>query len=313
MSNQALQNLRVLWQNLVVEEIAQSHHEPKDVISVMVGYDPWRPFTEDPKCVEYQQWRNIGTRPEDASGLPADRVEVHYQSFFGFTKSGTYFHYDQQHWMDFRTPTLELLPALNWPPPGKPEPGDLIVGQVLEQAGGKAFIRWSRCSQQLAQLIRLIRQPRSSLAESENDLAKLLITDEFYTRDTLARQADTYWAIARLVLLDNLKAFADNDLTFSERPEHPCAGQPYGRLHGPVPRTVHHRGMELSGGGGRFVHQLGHVLQEPEWWPRFKQLLEVEQPSWSTSHHDCPACSVDSRRAKASFDAMLRSMKKRYK
>jgi hypothetical protein len=87
---------------------------------------------------------------------------------------------------------------------------------------------------------------------------------------------DLLFAVARLVLFDNVQAFVDSLKEWDEQPPHPADGIPYGKFYGPKQRTVQHRGMWLSKDIAQYVHEISYSLNEPRWWEEFQRLASEQ-------------------------------------
>ena len=238
MSAEAQEHLKRIWKKLHFAKINRTvAREPEDVSSITV-YQATELKTPNGRPIFGHIDRSYaGLNIERLSDVPERdrwRAKVSWSHYFGFTDDGIYFQRDGFKLMDLDIDlTLDFGSRFANHLHGgydRPTDGQLICGEVEESSKGKKFVRWFPCDEAfmvlVATMLGHIELP------TEERLGRLLLASE---------PADKYWAVARLVLFDNVQAFVDvlryqelNRDIFSERivptwAKHPAAGMTYGK------------------------------------------------------------------------------------
>ncbi len=281
MSAEAVATLRQFWEKLTFARVGRViAREPEDVLSVTVYRDDGH--------VAYNVKSN---RPADIPEKDRLRSRVAWRHYFGFTDDGIYFQKDSNHGLD-----CDIDLTMDWSNWGnhigsfdKPEIDSLIGGEVIDTSKGKRFKRWFDCSPEFKLLVDIVL---NGTTLTEEELGRKLVTADY---------PDKYWAIARLVLFDNVQAFVENckipDWGKEDmRPPHPAHGMFSGGVMFPSGErlTVTHRGMYLSMSDAKFVHNISYRLNTPSWWEDFKRLtaeqgVEHDHPATGDRCHACEA------------------------
>jgi len=287
MSAEAVAKLRQLWEKLT---FAQVHRviarEPEDILSITIRLDSGH--------TEYIVKSN---RTADIPEKDRQRANVTWRHYFGFTDKGIYFHKDAYRGLDCDIDlTMDFSKWANHDDSyDKPKTGSLIAGEVIETPKGKRFKRWFHCRPEFKFLVDIVRKGTTL---TEDELARKLVTKSY---------PDRYWAIARLVLFDNIQAFVDElkpidwgkEGEGDTRPLHPAHGMHTGDV---MPSgehlTVNHRGMYLPKNTPQYVHEISCTLNTPSWWSEFERLaaaqgLKHNHPAWGGVCNACEAEKVE--------------------
>ncbi len=273
MSAAAIAKLRELWEKLEFRRIKRVvARVPEDVLSIDVHLVT---RTEDGLLLRgHTDYRVTSNRPDDIPPKDRWRARIAWRHFYGFTEDGIYFQGDDNCGLDCDIDlTMDFSRLGNHMDTfARPAVDALIAGVIQDTPKGKRFTKWFVCPPELKYLIGIVLNGTSL---SENELAAKLLTNGY---------PDTYWAIARLALFDNVQAFVD--LLKDLAPVHPCHGQEYGDppLPGSKRFLVGWNGMWLANGTAEYVHLISYRLNEPGWWAGF-QRLAAEQGL----HHEHPA------------------------
>lgn len=260
MSAEAVAKLQQLWGKLTFARVNRVvAREPEDVLSITVYGDNGH-ITCTIKS----------NRTSDIPEKDRRRTRVAWRHYFGFTDDGIYFQNENYHGLD-----CDIDLTMDWSNWGNhigsfdmPEVGSFIGGEVIDTPKGKRFKRWFCCRPEFKLLVDIVL---NGTTITEEDLGRQLVTVGY---------PDKYWAIARLVLFNNVQAFVDNckpiDWEKKEdvRPLHPAHGMFSGDVMFPSGDrlTVNHREMYLSKGTAEFVHNISYRLNTPSWWEEFKRL-----------------------------------------
>lgn len=283
MSAEAVATLRHLWEKLIFTRVNRViAREPEDVLSI----DILRPDGHIDHTVEIKS-----NRPSDIPEEYRKRARVAWRHYFGFTDAGIYFQMSDYHDLD-----CDIDLTMNWGEYGnhrggfdKPAIGSLIAGEVVDTPKGKRFKRWFACRPEFKLLVNIVL---NGTELSEEELGRKLITADY---------TDKYWAIARLVLFDNVQAFVDECKPVGwgkedTRPLHPAHGMYSGCVLDSGERLkVEHRGMYLSKGAAEYVHNMSYRLNSPQWWSEFNRLAAEQgvKHSHPASGGWCPACEAE--------------------
>lgn len=284
MSAEAIAKLRKLWEKLSFARVSRTiAREPEDVLSIDI---PNIETTDEGLMIRNHDLMSIDSnRTKDIPEEYRWCARVAWRFYYGFTDHGVYFNMDGYNELD--TNVDSTLNFSNWANHmggyEKPPVGTLIAGEVVDGPKGKRFDKWFVCPPELQLLITIVRKGTTL---TEEELAEKLLTSGF---------PDTLWAIARLFLFDNVKAFLDNFA--EERPRHPHLGKEYTSkgYFGDKKPKVNWSGMYLPEEEGQFVHKLSYDF-EPRWWEEFKRL--VNERGWSQWEHPrfggfCSACATE--------------------
>jgi uncharacterized protein YndB with AHSA1/START domain len=293
MSAEAIATLRRIWGKLIFSRVNRViAREPEDVLYIEV----FKVLTtsEGHKLRNHTDYSVKSKRTQDIPEEDRWRSHVAWRHYYGFTDEGIYFQIDDQKGLD-----CDVDLTLDWSKWGnhqggpKPEVGSMLAGEVIDTPKGKRFSRWFVCSPQF------------------NALADAILNGTTLTEIELAEKVfgginfpDTYWAIGRLVLFDNVQAFVDEFK--KERSPHPLKGREYESemyLGGARP-VVCWSGMDLPTESSHFVHEISYRLNEPRWWEEFKRLakeqgMKWEHPPWGGV---CHACNVEKIQSRDPFD-----------
>lgn len=264
MSAEAVAQLRQIWEKLTFAKVNRViAREPEDVLFIEVPevltLDDGRMLTN------HMEYRVYSNRTADIRESDRWRAQVSWRHYYGFTDEGIYFQKD-----DYREFDFDISLTFTWSEWGnhtggwdKPDVGTLLAGEVIDTPRGKRFRNWFVCTPELKFLFDIVLH---GTILSEEELAPKLVTGGF---------PDTYWALARLVLFDNVQPFVDEFKEYESRPQHPCFGQEYpggrGYLGDKKPK-VDWRGMYLPENDAQYVHELSYQLNEPKWWEEFQRL-----------------------------------------
>lgn len=278
MSAAAIAKLRGLWEKLSFGKVARViAREPEDVLFIRTKL----PSGNTKDLIRSNRTADI---PE------ADRAtaEVTWRHYYGFTEEGVYFQRCDCHGIDYDIDlTMTWSGWANhtggW---DKPAIGSLIYGEIEDGRKGKRFKRWRYCPPGFKKLVDAVMNGTSA---TDLELGRELIASDF---------PDKFWAIARLVLFDNVQAFVDQFKKHDDRPAHPAFGMPTGCIYRGEDLRVEHRGMRLNQEAAQFIHNLSFRLEEPEWWDAFKKLMGeqgfvFEHPGLGGF---CHACAIKERR-----------------
>lgn len=281
MSAEAVVTLRQLWEKLVFARVKRViARESEDVLSITVHRDDGH-FDH---MVESNRTSDIPERDRQ-------RTRIAWRHYFGFTDEGTYFQRDDYHGLD-----CEIDLTMDWSRWGnhtggfnKPEAGSLIYGEVIDTPKGNRFKRWFDCGPEFKLLVDIVR---NGTTLTEDEFGRKLVTESCH---------DKYWAIARLVLFDNVQAFVDElkpvDWEKDTRPLHPAHGMFSGHVMFPSGEhlTIQHRGMSLPKSVAEYVHEISHCLNEPRWWTEFKRLAAEQGLQHDHPAHGgvCNACEAE--------------------
>lgn len=255
MSAEAIATLRGIWEKLSFGRVKRViAREPEDILSISIHHDNGH--------VAYSIKSN---RTADIPEADRRRARVAWRHYYGFTEEGAYFQKDDYHGLD-----CDIDLTMDWSQYGnhmggydKPEIGSLICGEVVDTSKGKRFERWFSCRPEFKLLVDIVM---NGTTLTEEELGRQLVTADY---------PDKYWAIARLVLFDNVEAFVEDiqSLDAESRSPHPAYGLPSGAvLPSGEKLIVGHRGMWLSVNAMMFVHTLSIQLNEPRWWEMWQRL-----------------------------------------
>ena len=264
LSKKAIENLQKIWRGLVFVRVAKVVAREADIIDIKT-YEPG-----DLKCKTYSR---IDEVPDDAW---KDAV-ISYAKFYGFAQ-GILFHSNDSTELDMFN-ALDFSTYLSQQRTCRaPKEGDLIAGTVVKGPRGRKFSRWFVCGPQLKLLIDMVLAGKTDISEKE--LSEKLMCDPY---------PDLYWAIARLVMFDNVQAFVDELKDI--KPIHPSKGKIY--KQGWHNFTVDWHGMYIPKEAAQFVHELSFHLNEPVWWEQFMRLASEQglKHSHPVSGGFCVACA----------------------
>ncbi len=263
MSAEAIAYLRQIWGKLTFAKVNRViAREPEDVLYINIPRTQTGPSGY--VLFGHTDYTIDSKRTADIPQRDLWKAKVSWRHYYGFTDDGVYFQK-----ADYCKLDLDVSITLDWGEWGnhrggwsKPEIGSLIAGEVTEGTRGKRFTRWFICPPQLKVLIDAVLYGTTM---NENELATKLVGSDF---------PDTYWAIARLVLFDNVQAFVD-DLK-DPRPTHPCFGMEYVGEGHPINglSKVYWSGMYLMKNAAQYVRDISQV--ESDWWTKFCQLAEAQ-------------------------------------
>lgn len=276
MSKKALENLRKIWKSFVFARVAKVVADVVDIVDIKAY--------EDGVIKKYSRIEEV---PDDAW---KDAV-ISYEKFYGFAQ-GIYFHSRDFTELDVLN-TLDLSTYLSHKGTcHAPEKNDLIAGIVVAGPKGKKFSRWFVCSPQLKLLMDMVLTGK--IEYSEEELSEKLMCDPY---------PDLYWAIARLVLFDNVQAFV-NELR-EIKPVHPSRGKIY-KEAGSYSFPVDWSGMYLPKDPALFVHELSFYLDEPAWWEEFNRLAKEQGLANGHSRAGiCNACAHGYEKLREGFGASI--------
>ncbi|MFA4845787.1 MAG: hypothetical protein WC654_04480 [Patescibacteria group bacterium] len=290
MSSEAIATLQGLWKNLTFARVRRTiAREPEDVLWISVprvigkSDDGVPIFNEDEYKVPSCQTADIPLKDRW-------RARVMYSHFYGFTDEGIYLDLAGYHELDFDINlTCDWGMYANHMGGGynsRPRDGQLIAGIVVNASKGRKFEKWFFVTPELKFMIELVRAGKTDLTQER--LARKLLTDDY---------PDKLWALARLVFFNNVTAFVDQ-FRGEARP-HPCAGEPYGRVHpGGMRYCVSHSGMSLPKNNlFLYVHTLSHRLNSPQWWEEVKRLTDGACDNHVGHGSVCDACDAENRAA----------------
>lgn len=287
MSTRATERLRDLWEPLSFFTVSSvTARQPDDVQYIELRKPPIGTFANGEKMYNgiYRPDEVPGSRDFRALSDVPDHLRhnarIVWKQFAADTQEGVTFTYDAYRKLDFTVEmTLDFEEPSSHPYcPRLPEPGELICGTITG-SGPKALDRWFFCDEAFRLMVNSVRNGPS---HGETELGRLLLTDGF---------PDTYWALARLALFDNVQAFVDalaagspartvgqlfmghaipdGDPDATRKARHPAHGSVRGRTR------VDWSGMYLGVDPSRFVHEASHLL-EPTWWKQFLALAEAQ-------------------------------------
>lgn len=294
MSAEAVAKLRQLWGKLTFARVNRViAREPEDVLSITVHSDDGH--------IAYWVKSN---RPSDIPEQDRRRARISWRHYYGFTDEGIYFQKENYHGLD-----CDIDLSMDWSNYGnhtggfdKPKVGSLIGGEVIDTPRGKRFKRWFYCRPEFKLLVDIVL---NGTTLTEEELGRKLVTADY---------PDKFWAIARLVLFDNVQAFVDNCKPVDwekedTRPLHPAHGMFSGSVMFPSGErlTVSHRGMFLPKGTVEFVHNMSYRLNTPRWWEEFKRLsadqgVKHSHPAAGGWCHACEAERVEHGEYLNSYD-----------
>jgi hypothetical protein len=171
----------------------------------------------------------------------------------------------------------------------KPPRSALLGGEVSETQHGLRFYKWFVCPPPVKLLIDAVR---CGTDKTEEELARVMMMPRF---------PDTVWAIARLVLFNNVEAFVDR-ARYSHDPEydlppHPAHGLPTGTVMEDGRRlVVEHKSMWLSQDVRKWIHVMSHRF-DPSWWETFCALMKerdlpTDHLSFAFGDY-CVACAAE--------------------
>jgi hypothetical protein len=287
MSARATERLRELWGPLSFFTVSDvTARQPEDVQYIDLRKPPIGTYANGEKMYNGSYRRdevpgndNFRTLNDVPECLRAD-ARIVWKRFTGTTQEGVTFSYDAYRKLDFiHDVTLDFEEPSNHPYcPRLPEPGELICGTTAD-SDTKVLDRWFFCDEAFRLLVTSVRNGPS---HSETELGRLLLTEGF---------PDTYWALARLALFDNVQAFVDalaadspartagqlfmghpvpnDDAEVAHKVRHPASGSVHGRTK--VDWNGMYLGLELP----RFIHEVSHLL-EPAWWEEFLTLVDAQ-------------------------------------
>jgi hypothetical protein len=144
--------------------------------------------------------------------------------------------------------------------------GDIICGIVHDAGTDKARLSpWFACEKAFQTLVDVVR---GSLTLSEAEMKHQLRARRGYV--------DRYWAVAQLVLFDNVDLFQGSTVMLK-------------RLRRPAVS-----GLDIPDRQYRFVHEMSYALGEPQWW---EHLDRKHPPGHMYELHDrydqpCMACAA---------------------
>ncbi|HEY4483896.1 MAG TPA: hypothetical protein VI752_01805 [Candidatus Paceibacterota bacterium] len=245
MSAAAVERLRQLWEKLTFAQIKRVvAKEPEDILFISIRRKGGH--------TEYLK----SNRTADIPKADRDQATISWRHYFGFTKGDIYF---QQ--SDYCELDCDIDLTMDWGRLGnhhngfeKPEMRVLICGEVMKRTKGDRFNKWFVCPPEFKFLVDIVLNG-TTLTEAE--LRPKLET---------SRYPDKYWAIARLVLFDNVQAFVDD-----------CK---YKRWEGSEEQDK----MWLPKATAQYIHEMSHQLNTPMWWEEFKRLAAEQGVD-----HDHPA------------------------
>lgn len=272
MSSTAIATLQRLWGNLTFDRVqVVIAREPDDVLSITI---PYTELTEEGLILRGHTEYNVDSKLTcDIPVRDRWKADIAWRHYFGFTARGIYLQRDSYCGLD-----CDISLTMTWSMWGnhgsgfdKPNVGDLIAGEIKQTAKGKRFDRWFVCPPELKLLMDSVLHGTQL---SENELASRLLTCGY---------PDSLWAIARLVLFDNVQAFVDQ--LKDSPPQHPCYGEEYTniRFFGKKPR-VNWNGMFLPCTVAEYVYSLSRHLNEPMWWKEFQRLTAEQGLSYMDPH-----------------------------
>jgi len=248
LSKKSIEKLRRIWKYLVFAKVTSVIAKDIDIDKITVY--------ENGSCVNPKIYNKVRDVPVD----DWKNAVISYAKFYGFAE-GILFHSN-----DFNKLDMEIDMTMEFSTWGNhkgtheaPKEGMIVAGSVVLTPKGKKFTRWFVCSPQLKLLMDMILTGKVQF--SENELSEKLICD---------RYPDMYWAIARLVLFDNVQAFVDE--LKEKRPVHPC----FGKIYGQWGLQVSWNGMYISKNVAQYVHELSFHLNESMWWEEFQRLAKEQ-------------------------------------
>lgn len=294
MSAEAVLKMRQLWGKLIFARVNRViAREPEDVLSIEVSKIL---TTKDgfmlPSGPEYIIRSN---RTKDIPDKDRWRASIAWRHYYGFTDTGVYFQSDDCLKIDY-----DIGLTFDFGPPRvlnhitgkftKPENGSLICGEIKKTQKGRRFARWFHCDPAFKYLYDIVMKGATL---SEKEIAPKLLTDD---------HPDVFFAVARLVIFDNVQAFVDLLKEYKERPPHPAEGVSYGRFYGAKQHVINYRGMMLrrTGGAAEYVHEISHNLREQRWWEEFKRLAIEQGLDYSHPPYGgwCNACEAERNKCK---------------
>lgn len=288
MSARATERLRKLWEHLSFFTVSEvMARQPEDVLYIELRKPPIGSYANGEKLYNgiYRRDEVPGSADfRTLNDVPAhlrEDARIVWKRFTATTQEGVSFTNDAFRELDFiHDATLDFETRSNHTyRPRLPVSGELICGTTTGSGKG-ALGRWFFCDDAFQLLVTSVRNGPS---HSEEELGRMLLTEGYL---------DTYWALARLALFDNVQAFVDaiaagspartagqlfmghpvpeSDPAAARRVRHPA----HGRIHG---RTkVDWNGMHLDLELSRFVHEVSHLL-EPAWWEEFLTLTDAQE------------------------------------
>jgi hypothetical protein len=259
MSAEAAARLRKLWERLSFAEVTRTiARVPEDVMGIrlyMVDYPSLLGTEEVPS-----------RRPED---IPPDRRgSVSWKFFSGFAGDAYFDAHSFRRIDDEHDFTLDFGTGITNFTDGRfkrPADGTLICGATEQTEKGLRFKHWFVCDPAFKLLAEMIRGQAEPTPENLEALR---------ASDNLSR-GGVYWAIAQLVLFDNVEVFAVEYINY-------------------LTVKTYNRSLRLGPfcGTSSFVHCLSRTL-EPRWWSRFCELT-AHGPDGPGAHTDsedtCQAC-----------------------
>lgn len=258
MSAEAIAKLAQLWEQLnFARTIRTVGRMPEDVLTMEVEKSPG--ITD-----YYVRSRRLSDVPES----DRDRVRISWRHYFGFADNDAYFNNDANCQIDYDIEmTLWFGDVYSNHRPDqfrRPAEGTLICGVLEDGPKGPRFKHWFICDEELLTLVRLIRgeiQPEGNMKSQ-------------LTRDGHLDRRDLYWAIAQLVMFDNVELFATKHLESKARD-----------FWDPLPASEDI--LCISHGCSEFVHALSYTLEQPQWWQKLLELVnEVEDPETAQYRFD---------------------------
>lgn len=282
MSQRAKEKLLDLWGKLVYSQIKKVITDPRDILSINV--QGVIEIDDGVRMLNHHEYSIESRDPADIPPSEMYRTSISWKHYYGFTNAGFYFRKSTHRQLD-----LSLGLTLDWGQIGNfyggwdlPEVGSIIVGDIRSTPKGQQYSHWFVCPKEFELLHHFIRLGTSL---SDKEVGRLLFSNG----------QNIYWAIARLVLFDNVQAFVDE--LKGNPPEHPCYGQEY-QLDGVVGNKkpkVTWRGMQLPKHPAAFVHMLSMRLDEPMWWEEFKRLAQEQEVPYEDHNRFgwCEACSSE--------------------
>lgn len=280
MSAEAIAVLRKLWGKLEFARVERViAREPEDVSMIV---------TE--RKLGFPKYHYNEKRLSDIPEEERPYAKIYWRHFYGFTDNGIYFQNDDNHGLD-----CEFNLTMDWSELGnhvhtstKPPLGAWICGEVVNTPNGKRFKKWFNYGPQFKLLHEMVM---NGVTLSEQDLGRELLVKN------PSEQPDTFWAIARLVLFDNVQAFVNMLRPSEEWDPHPAHGTNMEPMRHGTQWTLQHRGMYTTNGASQFVHEISYRLNELRWWEEFNRLAEKQglrhghpaEGGW------CHACDAEGR------------------
>lgn len=261
MSAEATARLRKLWERLSFAEVTRTiARVPEDVMDIRL-YEVKYPSLLGTEEVPSR-------RPEDIP--PGRRGSVGWKFFSGFA-GDVYFDANHCRRIDDEWEfTLDFGFSISNFTDGRfkrPTDGTVVCGVIEQSDNGLRFKHWFVSDPAFKLLVEMIRGQVEPTAENLESLR---------ASDNLSR-GGVYWAIAQLVLFDNVSVFAEEYINY-------------------LPVKTYNRSLRLGHfcGTSSFVHCLSRTL-EPRWWDKFCELT-AHGPDGPGAHTDseyvCNACKI---------------------